>query len=498
MRRVILESPYAGNVDRNLAYARACLRDSLNRGEAPIASHLLYTQAGVLNDDEPAQREQGIAAGLAWQSVADAIVVYTDLGTSSGMQRAIDIARCACREIERRSLPFDLLAAAMPPEFSLVASDADEIEAGASMFRARVVGTSDGWLCGHERAIDVFVAAWEAHAAIKCERLRLRSEAGLRRLGVRDDILRTDEPESPAMKEQREKFYHGVFNRHVARSRSAAGLPFGGSGARFVQPAREVSSDSGPHASHALAKDESGREACERCDLSLYNRSILEPCLATLPANATMLTSYAGGNERPNDDWPRMGERVRIVATSQHSDGITTIDLVTLRNGKVGPRFRFRPENVRFDPHPSHKGNSSLSDWCYSCQRTWNNLKIAEPCQAPIARILVTIGPEALEGEPLGFTVTIGAQRYTTIVPWQGVTAATANALIEKWRREHGSIGDANAIITKGAPAGSQLELTLPWPCVVVAELPGRHSGSFVEANDGRASMIISEARLEP
>lgn len=29
---------------------------SLKRGEAPIASHLLYTQPGILNDDIPDQR----------------------------------------------------------------------------------------------------------------------------------------------------------------------------------------------------------------------------------------------------------------------------------------------------------------------------------------------------------------------------------------------------------------------------------------------------------
>lgn len=39
MRRVIIESPYHGNVERNLRYLRACLRDSLLRGEAPFASH---------------------------------------------------------------------------------------------------------------------------------------------------------------------------------------------------------------------------------------------------------------------------------------------------------------------------------------------------------------------------------------------------------------------------------------------------------------------------
>ncbi len=63
MRPIVIESPYAGDVERNVAYARRCLLDSLRRGEAPFASHLLYTQ--VLNDTIPADRERGISAGLA-------------------------------------------------------------------------------------------------------------------------------------------------------------------------------------------------------------------------------------------------------------------------------------------------------------------------------------------------------------------------------------------------------------------------------------------------
>lgn len=42
MRRVVIESPYAGDVERNVRYARASLSDCLRRGEAPLASHLLY------------------------------------------------------------------------------------------------------------------------------------------------------------------------------------------------------------------------------------------------------------------------------------------------------------------------------------------------------------------------------------------------------------------------------------------------------------------------
>lgn len=52
MRRVIVESPYAGDIERNMRYLRACLADCLRRGEAPFASHAIYTQPGVLDDSE--------------------------------------------------------------------------------------------------------------------------------------------------------------------------------------------------------------------------------------------------------------------------------------------------------------------------------------------------------------------------------------------------------------------------------------------------------------
>lgn len=105
MRRVVLESPYAGDVDANVAYARACIRDSLLRGEAPIASHLLYTQAGILDDDDPLERTHGINAGHAWLfSNLHAVVVYTDRGISSGMQAGINSAQLHRVPIEYRTL----------------------------------------------------------------------------------------------------------------------------------------------------------------------------------------------------------------------------------------------------------------------------------------------------------------------------------------------------------------------------------------------------------
>lgn len=102
---VIIESPYAGDVDRNLAYARAAMADSLRRGEAPFASHLLYTQPGILDDTIPDERQRGIDAGLAWGLVADLTAVYVDLGITSGMTLGIERARRDGRPVEERSLP---------------------------------------------------------------------------------------------------------------------------------------------------------------------------------------------------------------------------------------------------------------------------------------------------------------------------------------------------------------------------------------------------------
>lgn len=72
------------------------------RGEAPFASHLLYTQ--MLDDSVEAERAMGIEAGLAIGIHAVATVVYTDLGISGGMQYGIDRAIKENRPVEYRAI----------------------------------------------------------------------------------------------------------------------------------------------------------------------------------------------------------------------------------------------------------------------------------------------------------------------------------------------------------------------------------------------------------
>lgn len=105
MKLVIVEHPFAGDVATHIQYGRACLHDCLRRGEAPLSSALLYTQPGVLNDDEPDERALGILAGQHWAARADAVVVYTDLGISRGMKEGISAATARRLPIEYRTIP---------------------------------------------------------------------------------------------------------------------------------------------------------------------------------------------------------------------------------------------------------------------------------------------------------------------------------------------------------------------------------------------------------
>jgi hypothetical protein len=101
MKLVVIESPYAGDVAGNLAYAKRCVHDCLKRGEAPYASHLFFTQDGILDDLVPAERKLGIEAGFAWAGAAASRVFYVDRGWSKGMRQGyVDaIRKDQCIEI---------------------------------------------------------------------------------------------------------------------------------------------------------------------------------------------------------------------------------------------------------------------------------------------------------------------------------------------------------------------------------------------------------------
>lgn len=91
----IIATPYSAPTQalkaRNIAYARFCLMHSIDKGEIPFASHLLYTQ--VLNDDQPSERALGVKLSKAFFYNAKRLAVYEDLGRSPGMTEEIVLAK---------------------------------------------------------------------------------------------------------------------------------------------------------------------------------------------------------------------------------------------------------------------------------------------------------------------------------------------------------------------------------------------------------------------
>lgn len=100
--RVIVESPYAGDVERNVAYVKAACKDCVDRGETPFASHLFFTQ--FLDDTNPAERKLGIEMGYDFWEKAEKVVFYVDHGMSSGMEKALSRAFMQGKPYEKRRL----------------------------------------------------------------------------------------------------------------------------------------------------------------------------------------------------------------------------------------------------------------------------------------------------------------------------------------------------------------------------------------------------------
>jgi len=76
--------------------------DSLQRGECPFASHLLYTQC--LDDEDPEHRKLGMEAGFKWAQLAVGRIVYCDFGISKGMKEGLWQGRELGQTIEFRYL----------------------------------------------------------------------------------------------------------------------------------------------------------------------------------------------------------------------------------------------------------------------------------------------------------------------------------------------------------------------------------------------------------
>ena len=111
IRLVCVESPYKAtnehSIEQHRSYLQQCLADCVKRQESPYASHMMLTD--VLDDDDPVERAFGIKAGWEWGIMAEAIVVYGDLGISEGMKRSIEYYESFNIPIERRTIDFKIV-----------------------------------------------------------------------------------------------------------------------------------------------------------------------------------------------------------------------------------------------------------------------------------------------------------------------------------------------------------------------------------------------------
>ena len=62
MKLIYVASPYAGDVEKNVEYAKQACRTVMESGHAFFAPHLLYPS--VLDDLVPEERQAGIEMGL--------------------------------------------------------------------------------------------------------------------------------------------------------------------------------------------------------------------------------------------------------------------------------------------------------------------------------------------------------------------------------------------------------------------------------------------------
>ena len=125
MTPCVIESPYAGDVPANTAYLQRAIRWCLANGMTPYASHQMLT--GALDDLDPEQRAQGIAAGVA---MARALVVgagalhlyFVDRGVSAGMVAALPAS--AHRYHHRHAILLDGLRDDIPTAHALLVTRA--------------------------------------------------------------------------------------------------------------------------------------------------------------------------------------------------------------------------------------------------------------------------------------------------------------------------------------------------------------------------------------
>jgi len=97
MKLIYVASPYAGDIEKNVEYAKQACRAVMESGHAFFAPHLLYP--AVLDDAIPEERQAGIEMGLTLLYRCDEVWAFGP-HISRGMQRLrIPVRRMEIPEI---------------------------------------------------------------------------------------------------------------------------------------------------------------------------------------------------------------------------------------------------------------------------------------------------------------------------------------------------------------------------------------------------------------
>ena len=75
-KMVYIASPYAGEVEQNVRFAKAACLFAMRQDCTPVAVHLLYPQ--FLDDSNPTQREAGVRMGLRVLEACDELWLCGD------------------------------------------------------------------------------------------------------------------------------------------------------------------------------------------------------------------------------------------------------------------------------------------------------------------------------------------------------------------------------------------------------------------------------------
>ena len=116
MKKVYICAPLGGDVQQNLQQAKRYAKYALKCGATPVVPHFY---ALLLNDDDPKEREIGMAAGLSLLWFCDEMWVFGDRVTE-GMERELQF--CKNLNITTRKI--------MDSQIEKVLADRKEIASG--------------------------------------------------------------------------------------------------------------------------------------------------------------------------------------------------------------------------------------------------------------------------------------------------------------------------------------------------------------------------------